>query len=152
LAILEQPFAPAAAPIENPMTEHRNEADLEAAIASFNRGEYFDAAERFEQTLAATDSELKELIGALNRIAAALHLRFERGGRQAAINLLSQAMLTLDDMRPARGGIDVERLYAEISALTEEIRATPRDEHDGIRHRARIFLERRRAPRIMPSR
>jgi hypothetical protein len=28
------------------------------------------------------------------------------------------------------------------------VRATPRDERDGLKHRARIFLERRRAPKI----
>ena len=121
---------------------------LDDAIAAFNRGEYFDAAELFEKSLAGIDPELKELAGALNRIAAAMHLRFERGGRQATINLLSQAMLTLDDMKPAKGGIDTERLFDEIYAFTEEIRAVPRDERSGLKHRARIFLERRRAPKI----
>jgi hypothetical protein len=91
---------------------------------------------------------LKDLASALNRIAAALHLRLERGGRQSSINLLSQAMLALDDMKPTRRGIDVERLCAELAAYTEEVRATPRSERDGLKHRARIFLERRRAPKI----
>ncbi len=121
---------------------------FQQAIEVFNRGEYFDAAERFEYAAATLDDELKALAGALNRIAAALHLRFERGGRQAAVNLLSQAMLLLDDMKPERGGINIERLYAELHAYTEEIRATPRDERYGLKHRARLFVERRRAPRI----
>lgn len=125
---------------------------FENAIEAFNRGDYFAAAEAFENAAAEAEQELKELIGALNRIAAALHLRFERGGRQAAINLLSQAMLSLDAMRPAQGGIDVEVLFAEISAYTEEIRATPKDERDGIKHRTRLFLERRRAPKIRRKR
>lgn len=121
---------------------------LDNAIAAFNRGEYFDAAEKFEQSMPDLDPELKDLVGALNRIAAAMHLRFERGTRQAAINLLSQAMLTLDDMKPERGGINTERLFDEIQAFTEDIRAAPRDERMGLKYRARIFLERRRAPRI----
>ena len=75
-------------------------------------------------------------------------MRFERGTRQGPINLLSKALLSLDDLKPARAGIDVERLYAEVHALTEEIRAAPRDEAAGVRQRARRFLERRRAPRI----
>jgi hypothetical protein len=126
------------------------EAKFDAAIEAFNRGEYFDAAEKFELATrsADKDGELKDLASALNRIAAALHLRFERGGRQSSINLLSQAMLALDDMKPARRGIDVERLCAELAAFTEEVRATPRSERDGLKHRARIFLERRRAPKI----
>ena len=123
---------------------------IDEAIDAFNRGEYFDAAEKFELvTRSAVDNkDLKDLASALNRIAAALHLRFERGGRQSSINLLSQAMLALDDMKPARRGIDIERLCAELAAYTEEVRATPRSERDGLKHRARIFLERRRAPKI----
>jgi tetratricopeptide (TPR) repeat protein len=123
-------------------------SSLDDAVAAFNRGQYFDAAELFEKSVTGIDPELKDLAGALNRIAAAMHLRFERGGRQATINLLSQAMLTLDDMKPAKGGIDTARLFDEIYAFTEEIRAAPRDERSGLKHRARIFLERRRAPKI----
>ena len=126
-------------------------SSLDDGVAAFNRGEYFDAAELFEKSAVAIDPDLKDLAGALNRIAAAMHLRFERGGRQATINLLSQAMLTLDDMKPARGGIDTARLFDEIYAFTEEIRAAPRDQRSGLKHRARIFLERRRAPKINPT-
>jgi len=124
---------------------------IDEAIEAFNRGEYFDAAEKFELATRSADNDrdLKDLASALNQIAAALHLRFERGGRQSSINLLSQAMLALDDMKPTRHGIDIERLCAELAAYTEEIRATPRSERDGLKHRARIFLERRRAPKII---
>jgi hypothetical protein len=121
---------------------------FESAIAAFNRGDYLAAGELFEQLAAAADDELKGLAGALTRIAAALHLRLEHGGRQSCINLLSQAMLMLDDLRPARAGLDLERLYSEISAFTDDLRASPRDERDGIKRRARIFLERRRSPKI----
>lgn len=120
---------------------------LEAAIEEFNRGEYFNAAELFEHA-AASDEANKTFIVALNRIAAGLHLRFERGGRQAAINLFSQAMLTLDQLKPSRDGIDIEVLLTELHAYTEELRATPKDEGEGMKHRARLFLERRRAPKI----
>ncbi len=123
-------------------------SDLKDAIAIFNHGDYFDAAERFEHAAAIAEPELKELVGALNRIAAALHLRFHRGGRQSSINLLSQAMLTLDDFRPSRAGIDVDRLFAELEAYAEELRATPRGESSGVKYRARLFVERRRAPKI----
>ncbi len=125
-------------------------ASIDDAIAAFNRGAYFEAAEMFEAAsrTAGDDNDLKGLIVAFNQIAAALHLRFERGGRQASINLMSQAMIALDDLKPARRGLDVERLCLELAAYTEEVRATPRDERDGLKHRARIFLERRRAPKI----
>jgi tetratricopeptide (TPR) repeat protein len=122
--------------------------EFDHAIAAFNRGQYFEAAECFEHALGETGSEAHAIAGALGRVAAAFHLRFERGGRQAAINLLSQALLTLEDFRPAGAGIDVERLCAELTAMADEIRASPREEHEGLRYRARLFVERRRAPKI----
>jgi len=121
---------------------------IDQAIERFNRGEYFEAAEIFETEARDADGELKVVVDSLNRVAAALHLRFERGGRQAAINLISQALLALEDLRPTRVGLNLERLYEELHAYSEEIRATPRDERDGLKHRARLFLERRRAPKI----
>ncbi len=130
------------------MSDESPPASIEAAIAAFNRGAYFESAEMFETASHSADDDLQVLLVALNQIAAALHLRFERGGRQAAINLMSQAMIALDDMKPAHSGVDVERLCAELTAYIEEVRATPRDERDGLKHRARIFLERRRAPKI----
>ena len=126
----------------------RTVSKFDDAIAAFNRGEYFDAAEMFELSLPKVDPEQKDLVAVLNRIAAAMHMRFERGGRQSAINLMSQAMLMLEDLKPERGGIDTGRLFDEVYAFTEEIRAAPRDEKSGLKHRARIFLERRRAPKI----
>ena len=136
------------------MSDQSPPPSIDDAIAAFNRGEYFEAAEMFETAAHAAgnnendENDLKGLLIAFNQIAAAFHLRFERGGRQASINLMSQAMIALDDMKPARGGVDVERLCVELAAYTEEVRATPRDERDGLKHRARIFLERRRAPKI----
>ena len=135
------------------MSDQSPPPSIDDAIAAFNRGEYFEAAEMFEAAARAAgnsdnENDLKGLLIAFNQIAAAFHLRFERGGRQASINLMSQAMIVLDDMKPARGGVDVERLCVELAAYTEEVRATPRDERDGLKHRARIFLERRRAPKI----
>ncbi|SRR5579875_382601 len=120
------------------------------AIQAFNRGDYFAASEQFEYAGRDASEPLQQVIGALHRIAAGLHLRFARGGRQATINLLSQAMMSLDELRPAHAGIDVERLYNELSALTEEIRSSPGEFQAGaLRHRARIFIERRRAPKIV---
>ena len=130
------------------MSDDSPTAAIDDAIATFNRGAYFDSAEMFETASHNADADLKPLIVAFNQIAAAFHLRFERGGRQASINLMSQAMIALDDMKPARAGIDVDRLCTELAAYTEEVRATPRDERDGLKHRARIFLERRRAPKL----
>jgi predicted metal-dependent hydrolase len=123
---------------------------LKDAIETFNRGDYFAASEQFESFSHAAEQPLTELVGALHRVAAGLHLRFSRGGRQAAINLLSHAMLSLDELRPSHAGIDVERLYNELAAFTDEIRASPSEYDAGaLRHKARLFVERRRAPKIV---
>lgn len=116
-------------------------------IVSYNRGDYFAAGEWFEQAARLVDAELAPMVEAFNRLAAALHLRLERGGRQGPINLISQAMLTLEDLKPSRAGIDVERLCTEFAAFADELRATPRDS-TGFKHKARLFVERRRAPKI----
>jgi hypothetical protein len=125
---------------------------LDEAIDAFNRGGYFEAAEMFEYAGRDCSDELLVLAQSFNRVAAALHLRFERGGRQAAINLMSQAMAALDDLRPERAGLDIDGLCIELHAFTEEIRATPREPAAGIGGRAKMFLERRRAPKIRRAR
>jgi predicted metal-dependent hydrolase len=125
-------------------------AALKQAIETFNRGDYFAASEQFESFGYTADEELKNMVGALHRIAAGLHLRFARGGRQATINLLSHAMMSLDELRPSHAGIDVERLYNELAAFTDEIRASPREYEAGaLRHKTRLFVERRRAPKVV---
>jgi hypothetical protein len=126
---------------------------LQQAIETFNRGDYFAASEQFETAAHGVEESLADMVGALHRIAAGLHLRFARGGRQAAINLLSHAMMSLEDLRPSRAGIDLERLCQEVAAFTDEIRASPTEYDAGaMRHRARLFVERRRAPKINFSR
>jgi len=122
--------------------------NLRLAIETFNRGDYLQAGEMFEHAARDIEPDFKELIGALNRVAAALHLRFERGGRQAAINLLSQALMTLDDLKPERAGIDTQKFSEEVSAFADDLRATPREPESTMRRKIRIFAERRRAPRI----
>jgi hypothetical protein len=124
-------------------------AGLKEAIRTFNRGDYFAASEEFENAGQSADESLKDVIGALHRIAAGLHLRFSRGGRQSTINLLSHAMMSLDELRPARAGIDLEQLYNELTAFTDDLRASPKEfEAGSFKYKARLFLERRRAPRI----
>jgi predicted metal-dependent hydrolase len=123
---------------------------LKMAIDAFNRGDYFAAGEQFETAAREAEEPLKDVIGALHRIAAGLHLRFARGGRQSTINLLSQAMMTLDELRPSQAGIDLERLYNETAAFTDDLRASPKEFDAGaLKYKARLFLERRRAPRII---
>jgi len=130
------------------MSNDAPRSNLDAAIDLFNRGAYFEAAEMFEHASNDSVDDARTVASALNRVAAALHMRFERGGRQAAINLISQALVSLDDLKHRRIGIDLESFCAALHAFTEEIRATPRDAKSGIVARGKMMLERRRAPKI----
>src|SRR5438128_1055050 len=70
---------------------------------------------------------------------AGLHLRTRRGATRGAVHLLAQALVTLEDYRPAAHGIDVEALVAEFSAYLDWIKAIDRP------HR---LLDRLRVPRL----
>lgn len=115
-------------------------AKLKEAVRLFNRRAYFDCHQLLEevwQTAAAPDKPLYE---ALIRLSTGLHLRFQRGGGQGAINLLTQALMRLEDLRPAAHGIDVARLYRELDRHIEDLKASPKP-------RVGLF-ERRKTPRI----
>src|SRR5579885_2530094 len=53
----------------------------------------------------------------LIQIAGGLHLHTCQSGPRGAVHLLSQALITLEDYRPAAHGIDVEALVADADAF-----------------------------------
>src|SRR5579875_2357096 len=86
-----------------------NEA-LERAVKLFNQGKYLEASEHLERISQDAEQPLKEIASVLNRVAAALHLRFNRGSYQGSINLLSQALFAVEEIEMERYGIDREQL------------------------------------------
>ena len=105
----------------------------------FNSGRYLAAQEVWEEAWRAAPAEERPFLEALVQLAAALHLRTRRGATRGAVHLLSQALVVLEEYRPAAQGIDVEALVVEFDAYLEWIRALDRP------HR---FLDRRRIPRV----
>ena len=95
--------------------------DFEKAVALFNRRAYFESHEVWEDLWHDAEERDKAFLGALIQMAAALHLRFERGGGRGTRNLLVQAVTTLEDYRPRFRDVDVERLYAELSTYAERV-------------------------------
>ena len=75
----------------------------------------------------------------LVQLAGGLHLRTRRGGTRGAVHLLSQAMVTLEDYRPAAHGVDVEALVTEFGAFVDWLKEVDRP------HR---LLDRLKLPRI----
>ena len=105
----------------------------------FNRGRYLSAQEVWEEAWGAAPAEERGFLEGLVQLAAALHLRTRRGATRGAGHLLAQALITLEDYRPAAHGVDVEALVAEFSAYLDWIKAIDRP------HR---LLDRLRVPRL----
>ena len=95
------------------------------AIDCFNAKDYFAAHELLEESWREAEAEVQPLYEAMIRIAVALHLRVNRGARRGSLNLLQQALVRLDDLRPVCASIDTARLYDDVSAYAERLRAAP---------------------------
>ena len=117
-----------------------NEA-FERGVASFNRRAYFEAHEIWEDLWQQAEARDKEFLAALIQLAAALHLRFERGGSRGTRNLLVQALTTLEKFRPSFQNIDVDKLYAELTSYAERVKEKKQQEAG--------WLDRWLAPRIV---
>ena len=73
------------------------------------------------------------------QLAGGLQLRTRRGGMRGAEHLLAQALITLEDYRPAAHGLDVETLVSEFGAYVDWLRSVARP------HR---FTDELRIPRL----
>ena len=95
--------------------------EFRKAVMLFNRRAYFESHEVWEDIWLVAEKRDKEFLGALIQIAAALHLRFARGGGRGTRNLLVQALTTLEEYPPQFYGVDVERLRGELSVYAERV-------------------------------
>ena len=73
------------------------------------------------------------------QLAGALHLRTRRGATRGAVHLLAQALIVLEEHRPAAHGIDVDALVADFGAFRTWLEQVDRP------HR---LLDRMRIPRL----
>lgn len=96
--------------------------DFETGVELFNRRAYFASHEVWEEIWRTASKERdRKFLEALIQVAAALHLRFERGGGRGTRNLLFRAMVVLEDFRPSHRGIDVARFYDEVRSYAERV-------------------------------
>ena len=112
---------------------------LRRGIRLFNFGRYLSAQQAWEGVWRAAPAEDRPFLEGLVQLAAALHLRTRRGATRGAVHLLSQALLTLEEYRPAAHGLDIEALLGEFGAYREWIEGLDRP------HR---LLDRVRIPRL----
>lgn len=114
--------------------------EFRRAVVLFNRRAYFESHEVWEDLWRVAEERDKKFLGALIQIAAALHLRFERGGGRGSRNLLVQAVTALEEYPPQFHGVDVARLLGELVTYAERV-----EEKKG---REATWLDRWLAPRI----
>jgi uncharacterized protein len=108
-------------------------------VRLFNRGRYFSAQQVWEVAWREAAAEDRSFLEGLVQLASGLHLRTRRGAMRGAVHLLSQALVTLEDYRPATHGIDVEALVGEFEVYLNWIRDLKR---------AHRLLDRLRIPRL----
>ena len=113
---------------------------LQEAIALFNRREYFSCHEVLEEAWHEVSAEDQAFYEALIRFATGLHMRFNRGALQGAINLLTQGLMRLENYRPSHHGVDAARLYTDIDEHVEHLKTAAKDKPG--------FFERWRVPRM----
>ena len=104
-------------------------------IRFFNRGRYLDAQALWEEAWRTAPTEDRPFLEALVQLAGGLQLRTRRGGMRGAQHLMSQALATLEDYRPAAHGLDVDALLKEFGDYVEWVRSLGRPHRfaDGLR-------------------
>ena len=113
---------------------------LTTAIELFNRREYFDCQELFEQAWHDSEGTDKRLLESLMQLSVALHLFFNRGGGKGTTSLLQRCLIGLDEYQSPYLDIDLESLAAEVGVYLDDIKASDA--------RAPRLFERWRVPKI----
>jgi predicted metal-dependent hydrolase len=90
-------------------------AKYEAGIDLFNRGEYFDAHEVWEELWMECPSAERRFFQALIQAAVALH-HFERGNHSGAERLYRSGRDYMAPYRPAHRGLDVDAFWRQMEA------------------------------------
>ena len=108
-------------------------------VRLFNRGRYLSAQAVWEEAWRAAPAEERGFFEGLVQLAGALHLRTRRGATRGAVHLLAQALVTLEDYRPAAHDLDVDALVTDFTAYHDWLKALDRP------HR---LLDRLRVPRL----
>jgi predicted metal-dependent hydrolase len=99
---------------------------IRRGVRLFNVGRYLSAQQVWEEAWRDAPPGERAFLEALVQLAGALHLRTRRGALRGAVQLLSQALILLDDYRPAIHGIDVARLVDDFGAYAEFVKTSNR--------------------------
>ena len=84
-------------------------------IELFNRGEFFEAHEVWEELWMECPSAERRFFQALIQAAVALH-HLERGNRAGAARLFRSGRAYMEPFRPAHRGLDVDAFWRQMEA------------------------------------
>jgi predicted metal-dependent hydrolase len=101
-------------------------AVVRAGVRLFNHGRYLEAQVVWEEAWQEAATDERPFLEALVQLAGGLHLRMRRGGTRGAEHLISQALVTLEDYRPAAHGLDVESLVTDFGSYVDWVRSLAR--------------------------
>jgi predicted metal-dependent hydrolase len=91
------------------------EERFERWIALFNRGEFFDAHEVWEDLWMECPAAERRFIQALIQAAVAIH-HFERGNHVGAARLFKSGRAYMQPFRPVYRGLDVDAFWRQMEA------------------------------------
>lgn len=95
-------------------------ADLVAGTEHFNRGDYFEAHEAWEQTWYGTEGEESRFLKGLIQIAVALY-HLESGNLKGARKVMGTALDYLKEFPSVRSGVDLDHLRNQVLPLFKEL-------------------------------
>lgn len=101
-----------------------NDPRFRAGIEQLNRGDYFDAAESFEDLFFEAVRDEVDLSRALLQIGTGFH-HIERGQRRAAIERLEEALPAIDRVKDDCG-LDLAAMRAAVVRAIAQLRAGER--------------------------
>ena len=95
---------------------------FELGVAEFNRGEFFECHDTFEELWMEARGERKLFLqGLIQSAVGCFHCM--SGNTRGALSQLSRALEKLDGYRPAFGGVAVEDLVADLVRLRDSVLA-----------------------------
>jgi predicted metal-dependent hydrolase len=96
---------------------------LEQGRAAFNRGEFFEAHERWEEVWRELEGAERVLVQGLIQIAAGLH-HLQHGRRGPAARLLGKGVKKVSRAAPAAlGALPIDSLACDVARLLVELEA-----------------------------
>jgi predicted metal-dependent hydrolase len=102
--------------LESPDTKPESlDGKYETGIALFNRGEYFEAHEVWEELWMECAASERRFVQALIQAAVALH-HFERGNHTGAARLCRSGRAYMEPFRPLHRGLGVDGFWRQMEA------------------------------------